>query len=306
MNKKIVTIGLIQSKVSADAAANLIKTEEMIRQAAQKGAQIVCLPELFLSPYFCQGPKDKNNFKLAETVPGPTTALLSKLAKEYRVVILCSIFEKTKEKKYYNSLVVIGTRGQIIGTYHKMHIPSLPIDYYSENYYFQKGDTNFKVFKTEYGTIGTLICYDQWFPEAARIAAAKGAQILFYPTAIGWPEGNPKWKKKAEHEAWQITQRSHGIDNNLFIAAVNRIGLEKNIRFWGGSFVSDPYGRVLAQASTNKEEILIVPIDFSVTEKMREEWPFLDERRIKMENIDTSIKSKNVARYKDEKKALGE
>ena len=281
---KSVTIGLIQTKVSGNVSVNIAKTVDLIKQAAKKGAKIICLQELFLTPYFCQGPKDKKNFALAETVPGPTTDLLGKLAKEYRVVILCSIFEKSK-KKYYNSLVVIGTKGQIIGTYHKMHIPSLPKDYYSENYYFEKGKTNFKVFKTEYGTIGTLICYDQWFPEAARAAALKGAQILFYPTAIGWPEGNPKWKKKAEHEAWQITQRSHGIDNNIFIASVNRIGLEKDIRFWGSSFVSDPYGRLLAKASTNKEEILIIPVDLEVTKKMRKEWPFLEERKIKLEKV---------------------
>lgn len=284
MAHKFVTVGLIQSKVSNDIPANLKKTEQMIRQAAKKGAQIVCLPELFLSPYFCQGPKDKKYFELAETVPGPTTAKLSRIAKQYRIVILCSLFEKTKNNKYFNSLVVIGTKGEIIGIYHKMHIPSLPEDYYAENYYFEKGDGGFKVFKTPYGNIGTLVCYDQWFPEAARVAAAKGAQIIFYPTAIGWPESNPKWKKKAEYEAWQITQRSHGIDNNIFIAAVNRIGLEGDIRFWGSSFVSDPYGRILAHAPANKEQLLIVPIDFSVTKKMREEWPFLEERRVKAEN----------------------
>ena len=190
-----VTIGLIQTKVSDNIDQNIKKTVKLIKKAAKQGAKIICLQELFLLPYFCQGPKDKKKFELAETVPGPTTTLLSKLAKKYHVVILCSIFEKTKNKKYYNSLVVIGAQGKVIGTYHKMHIPSLPIDYYSENYYFEKGKTDFKVFKTEYGTIGTLICYDQWFPEAARAAAAKGAQIIFYPTAIGWPESNPKWKK---------------------------------------------------------------------------------------------------------------
>ncbi len=289
---KFVTIGLIQTKVSENSELNVQKTVRLIEKAAKKGAKIICLQELFKTPYFCQGPKDKKNFSLAETVPGPTTALLSRLAKEYRIVILCSIFEKTKakgkEKKYYNSLVVIGTQGEIIGTYHKIHIPSLPKDYYSENYYFEKGKTDFKVFKTEYGTIGTLICYDQWFPEAARRAALKGAQILFYPTAIGWPKNNPKWKKKAEYEAWQITQRSHGIDNNIFIASVNRIGMEKDIQFWGSSFVSDPYGRLLGSASTSKEEILIVPVDFSVTKKMREEWPFLDERKIKLEKVENA------------------
>ena len=283
MNKK-VSIGVSQTQVSPDLAKNLATAERLVEKAAKQGVQIICLPELFRTPYFCQGPKDRKFFELAETVPGPTTAALAKLAKQHRLVILCSIFEKTKDKKYFNSLVVIGTKGEIMGTYHKMHIPALPVEYYSENYYFEKGDENFKVFKTPYGTIGTLICYDQWFPEAARLAALKGAQIIFYPTAIGWPEGNPKWKKQAEHEAWQITQRSHGIDNNIFIAAANRIGLEKDIRFWGSSFVSDPYGRLLAQASANKEETLIVRIDYGVTKKMREEWPFLKERRIKTEN----------------------
>lgn len=283
--KKEIVVGLVQNSVGPDLAKNFAKTAKMVERAARRGAQIICLQELFLSPYFCQGPKDKKNFALAEIVPGPTTIAFSKLAKKYGVVILCSIFEKTKNKKYFNSLVVIGTKGEIIGIYHKMHIPSLPVEYYSENYYFEKGKSDFSVFKTEYGIIGTLVCYDQWFPEAARMAAAKGAQILFYPAAIGWPESNPKWKKKAEHTAWQITQRSHGIDNNIFVAAVNRVGLEKDIRFWGSSFVSDPYGRILAQASTNKEEILIVPIDLSVTEKMRAEWPFLKERRVKVENV---------------------
>ncbi len=284
MKKKNVKIGLVQYALGVDLEKNLEKVLKLTETAAKKGAQIICLPELFLTPYFCQGPKSAKNFALAETVPGPTTIAFSNLAKKYRVVILCSIFEQTKGKDFFNSLVVISTKGKIIGTYHKMHIPSLPVEYYSENYYFSKGELSFSVVKTEYGTIGTLICYDQWFPEAVRIAAAKGAQILFYPTAIGWPEGNPKWKKQAEHEAWQITQRSHGIDNNIFVAAVNRIGLENNIRFWGSSFVSDPYGRILAQAPINKEAVLIAPIDYSITEKMRKEWPFLKERRIKTEN----------------------
>src|SRR3989338_2159180 len=283
---KFTTIGLIQTKVENNIALNIKKTVKLIEKAAKRGAQIICLPELFLLPYFCQGPKDKKFFELAETVPGPTTLAFAKLAKQYRLVILYSIFEKTTDKKYFNSLVVIGTKGEIMGIYHKMHIPTLPLEYYSENYYFEKGDKGFKVFKTPYGNIGTLICYDQWFTEAARIAASKGAQIIFYPTAIGWPEGNPKWKKQAEHEAWQITQRSHGIDNNIFIAAVNRIGLEKDIRFWGSSFVSDPYGRLLGSASTNKEEILIVPVDLGITKEMRKEWPFLDERQIKLEKVE--------------------
>lgn len=283
---KQVTLGLVQMACSDDYQDNLSRAVTKAEECAKKGAQIICLPELFLSPYFCQGPKDKKYFALAEAVPGPATAALGAVAKKYKVVILCSLFEETTSGQYFNSLVVIGTKGEIIGTYHKMHIPSLPVDYYAENYYFEKGDGGFPVFKTPFTTVGTLICYDQWFPEGARIAASKGAQILFYPTAIGWPESNPDWKKEAEHEAWQITQRSHGIDNNIFVAAINRIGLEEELRFWGTSFVSDPYGRVLAKASTDKEEIMIVPIDLEVTEKMREEWPFLEERRIKAEDAE--------------------
>lgn len=287
MSKNQVMLGLVQMDPSDDPQDNLDRALEKTRDAAQKGANIICLPELFLSPYFCQGPKDPKNFSLAETIPGPTTDAFAKIAKEYKAVILCSLFEKTPDNKHFNSLVVIGTEGEIIGIYHKMHIPSLPVDYYAEDYYFEKGDGGFPVFNTPYGTIGTLVCYDQWFPEGARIAASKGAQILFYPTAIGWPQGNPQWKKDAEHEAWQITQRSHGIDNNIFIAAANRIGVEGDIRFWGTSFVSDPYGRVLAKASTDTEETLILPIDYGITASMREEWPFLDERRIKIEKSDS-------------------
>lgn len=271
---------------SSDYKDNLNRALKKTQDAAKNGASIICLPELFLSDYFCQGPKDDKYFSLAETIPGPATDAFARIAKQYSIVILCSLFEKTQDKKYFNSLAVIGTKGEIIGVYHKMHIPSLPADYYAENYYFEKGDGGFPVFDTPYGRIGTLICYDQWFPEGPRIAALKGAQILFYPTAIGWPESNPQWKKDAEHEAWQITQRSHGIDNNIFVAAINRVGVEGEIRFWGTSFVSDPYGRMLACASTDTEETLIVPIDYKVTEKMREEWPFLLERRVKIEEAD--------------------
>ncbi len=287
-HKKIITLGLIQTQVGPDVAKNLTHTTGLIIKAAKQGAQIVCLPELFLSPYFCQGPKNKQFFNLAETIPGPTTEVLGKIAKQYRLVIICSLYEKTQKKEYYNSVAVIGTQGEIIGTYRKMHIPTLPVGYYSENYYFKKGQEGFKIFKTPYGTIGTLICYDQWFPEGARILATQGAQIIFYPTAIGWPTDNPKWKKQAEHQAWQITQRSHGIDNNIFIASVNRIGREKDIRFWGSSFVSDPFGRIICQAPVDKEELLIADIDYSVTDNMREEWPFLQERRIKTENAQTT------------------
>ncbi len=263
---------------------NLAKALKKVEVCAKAGAQIICLPELFLSHYFCQGPKEEKWFDLAETIPGPTTEAFSELAKKYKAVILVSLFEKTKNKKYFNSIAVIGTDGQILDTYHKMHIPSLPPGLYSEDYYFSKGEEGFKAIKTPYATIAPLICYDQWFPEGARIAAAQGAEILFYPTAIGWPQIDRKWKNQAEYEAWQITQRNHGIDNNVFVAAVNRIGLEGELKFWGTSFVSDPYGRVTAKASSNKEENIIVSIDLDLIKEMREEWPFLEERRIKSEN----------------------
>lgn len=255
------------------------------RDVAAKGANIICLPELFLSPYFCQGEKDDKNFELAESVPGPTTNALAQVAKETGTVILCPIFEKTSEDRYFNSIAIIGTKGEIIGVYHKMHIPSQPPDLYAENYYFEKGDGGFPAFDTPFGKIGTLICYDQWFPEAARVASTNGAEILFYPTAIGWPIRDRADLNAAEHEAWQVIQRSHGIANNVFVVAVNRTGVEADLDFWGTSFVSDPYGRVLAKASSDKEENLVVECDLSVIQSMRTEWPFLLERRVECEKL---------------------
>ncbi|MEK7523741.1 MAG: carbon-nitrogen hydrolase [Patescibacteria group bacterium] len=282
MTAKIIHLGLIQMRFEGSEEKMLEKAVAACRDVAAKGANIICLPELFNAPYFCQGRGDKF-FKLAESVPGKTTDALSKVAKETKTVILCPIFEKTKEGRYFNSIVVLGTKGETIGIYHKMHIPSLPPGLYEENYYFEKGDGGFPVFDTPYGKIGTLICYDQWFPEGARIAASKGAQILFYPTAIGWPKMDRADLNKAEHEAWQIIQRSHSIANNVFVCAVNRAGQESDINFWGTSFVSDPYGRVLAKASSDKEENLVVKCDLEVIENMRKEWPFLDERCVKVE-----------------------
>lgn len=276
-------IGLIQMQCSENAAENLTKAIAGIEACVQKGAQIIALPELFLSPYFCQGEKDDRWFKTTESIPGPTTEMLSKVARATKTVLIVPLFEKTAEGKYFNSIAVLGPDGKIIGVYHKMHIPSLPPDLYAENYYFEKGDKGFMVFDTPYGKIAPLICYDQWFPEGARIAAAKGAQILIYSTAIGWPQTDRAELNEAEHKAWQTIQISHGIANNVFVAPVNRIGLEGELKFWGTSFVSDPYGRVLAKASTDKEENLVVECDLSVIEDMRKEWPFLDERRIRCE-----------------------
>ena len=270
-------------KCTENRETNLKKAIAGIEHAAGKGARVVCLPELFLSPYFCQGPKDERHFNLAESIPGPTTNALGDIAKKRRLVIVCSLFEKNPVGKFFNSVAVIGIEGEVLGVYHKMHIPSLPPDLYAENYYFEKGDKGFMVCDTPYGKIAPLVCYDQWFPEAARIVAAKGAQIIFYPTAIGWPRADRGDLKRAEHDAWQVIQRSHAIANNVFVAAVNRIGAEGKMRFWGTSFVSDPYGRVLAKASTNKEENLVVECDLSIIDEMRKDWPFLEERRVRIE-----------------------
>lgn len=278
-------LGLIQMSMSAQRDENLAYALEHTRSLAMQGAQIICLPELFLDPYFCQE-KDTKQFSLAESIPGDTTEVFSNLANETKTVILLPLFEKTSDGKYYNSIAVIGPSGTILGVYHKMHIPSLPPDLYAENYYFQKGDKGFVVIDTPYAKIAPMICYDQWFPEGARIAAVHGAQLLFYPTAIGWPTGPRAQAEKldrAEHEAWQVIQRSHAIANNVFVAAVNRIGREANLQFWGTSFVSDPYGSVIAKASTDAPEDMIVQCDLAIIDQMRTDWPFLDERRIRCE-----------------------
>lgn len=263
---------------------NLVKALLKIQVAAKKGAQIIVLPELFLSKYFCQG-KDKKNFNLAEDIPGPTTDKLGKAAKQTHTTIIASIFEKTKQRKYFNTTAIIGPEGKVIGKYRKIHIPSLPPGLYDEAYYFAKGNLGLPVFKTPKAKISAPICYDQWFPEVARISASQGAEILLYPTAIGWPKRDAKELGRAEHEAWQIILRSHSIANNVFVAAVNRVGREGNFKFWGTSFVSDPYGRVLGKASSAKEEILIVKCDLSIIKEIRKEWPFLAERKIRCEKV---------------------
>lgn len=275
MHKK-VKLGLIQTRSEGVPAKNLKKTVQKIREAAAKGAQIICLQELFLSDYFCQS-CDTEFFNLTEAIPGPTTQALSKVAREKKVVIVASLFEKRAEGVYHNTAAVIDADGKYLGKYRKMHIPDDPNFY--EKFYFTPGDLGFKVFKTKYADIGVLICWDQWFPEAARLTALQGAQILFYPTAIGYSDLD---KSLAKHQAqgWETVQRGHAVANEVFVAAVNRVGREKNITFWGNSFVADPFGDVIAKASTSQEETLIVECDFNQMKEIRHGWPFLRDRRI--------------------------
>ncbi len=277
------TVGLIQMAPGRDAATNLKKAVSLVEKAAKDGAEVICLPELFRSQYFCQT-EDIANFELAETIPGPSTAAVSKVAKKHKVAVVVPLFEKRAMGVYHNSLAVIDLDGEIAGIYRKMHIPDDPAFY--EKFYFAPGDLGFKTFRTAYGDIGTLICWDQWFPEAARLTTLKGAGILFYPTAIGWHPHEKEEHGKAQLESWQTVQRGHAIANGVYVAAANRVGLEKlnpesvGIEFWGQSFISDPQGKILAQASVDKEEIVMAEIDPSRIEYIRRNWPFLRDRRI--------------------------
>jgi N-carbamoylputrescine amidase len=274
-------IGLVQMACSKDPNENLAKAEWRIREAAGKGAQIVCLQELFRSQYFCRE-EDTGLFDLAEPVPGPTTESLARLARELQVAIIGSVFERRAAGVYHNSAVVMDADGALLGIYRKMHIPDDP-GYY-EKYYFTPGDLGFRCFNTRFARVAPLVCWDQWYPEAARLAALAGAQVLFYPTAIGWHPAEKAREGAAQLDAWRTIQRSHAIANGLYVAAVNRVGYEgppeKGLEFWGGSFVADPFGQVLAEASHNGEETLIVECDPRRIEQVRREWPFLRDRRI--------------------------
>ena len=276
-----VKLGLIQTAGSADPDANLKKTLALADRAAQRGAQIICTQELFCSQYFCQS-EDHKNFKLAEPIPGPTTDAFCKLAKKHKVVVIASLFEKRAAGVYHNTAAVIDADGSLLGRYRKMHIPDDPL--YYEKFYFTPGDLGFKAWPTRYGKIGVLICWDQWYPEAARLTALQGAQILFYPTAIGWHPGEKKKDGERQHDAWETIQRSHAIANGCYVAVANRIGHEKlagkGIEFWGQSFVAGTSGEILARAGAAKEEILIVPVDLAVVDTARTHWPFLRDRRI--------------------------
>ncbi len=267
---------------SVDSEENLERSVAKVEEAAHSGAQIICLPELFRSQYFCQQ-EDAALFDMAESVPGPSTEVLSKVAKARGISLLVSVFERRTAGVYHNSLVVLDERGEIAGFYRKMHIPDDPA--YYEKFYFTPGDKGFQAIKTTHATVGPLICWDQWYPEAARMTALLGAEILFYPTAIGWHPQEKAEEGQAQRDAWITIQRSHAIANGVFVAAVNRVGHESpaggdGLEFWGSSFVCDPFGVVLAQASVDKEETLVVDIDLTRIEEVRRNWPFLRDRRI--------------------------
>jgi N-carbamoylputrescine amidase len=272
-----VKVGMIQMSCQKDKQANIEKTITNIRQAAQQGANIICLQELFASLYFCDI-EDYENFKLAEEIPGSTTKILSDLAKELGVVIIASLFEKRMKGLYHNTVAVLDADGEYLGKYRKMHIPDDP-GYY-EKFYFTPGDLGYKVFQTKFGNIGVLICWDQWYPEASRITALKGADILFYPTAIGWDISQDEATNKEQYEAWQCIQRSHAVANGVHTVSVNRVGQEGNMKFWGGSFISNPFGTLLHKSSHTEEEITVVEIETEQTDHYRIHWPYLRDRRI--------------------------
>ncbi len=277
----MANVGLIQMKMTPDPGENFARACALVRQAAEQGGQIICLPELFRSLYFCQS-EDHDHFQLAETVPGPSTDALSRLAKELGVAIIASLFEKRAAGLYHNTAAVIDEDGNYLGKYRKMHIPDDPL--YYEKFYFTPGDLGFKVFPTKHASAGVLICWDQWYPEAARLTAMQGADVLFYPTAIGWHPDEKELYGRAQHESWELIQRSHAVANGCYVVAVNRTGHEgetgSGIEFWGQSFVADPSGQVIARASAENEEVLIVPIDPSKIEFARTHWPFLRDRRV--------------------------
>jgi N-carbamoylputrescine amidase len=262
-----------------DKSANLKKALGKIREAAAKGAQIICLQELFTSLYFCDV-EDYDNFSLAEPVPGPSTEALQKVAVETGTVIIGSLFEKRTQGVYHNTAAVIDADGTYLGKYRKMHIPDDPAFY--EKFYFTPGDRGYQVFKTKYANIGVLICWDQWYPEAARITALKGAEILFYPTAIGWSSSQDLPTNDEQYNAWQTIQRSHAVANGVHVVSVNRVGSEQDgaMTFWGGSFIANPFGRILYQASPDEEEVVVQEIDTDKTDHYRTHWPFLRDRRI--------------------------
>lgn len=278
-----VVLGLMQHACGPDPEDNLGRALRLAGNAADRGAQVICTQELFRSPYFCQS-EDYANFSLAETIPGPSTEAFSRFARERGVVVIASLFERRASGVYHNAAAVIDADGSLLGVYRKMHIPDDPL--YYEKFYFTPGDTGFRSWQTRFGRIGVLICWDQWYPEAARLCALAGAEILFYPTAIGWHPAEKSAHGARQKEAWSLIQRSHAVANGCYVAACNRIGHERiagpgeGIEFWGGSFVAGPQGELLAGASADREEVLVVPVDTARVDDVRTHWPFLRDRRI--------------------------
>ena len=288
--RRTCTVGLVQMTAERDRKANLEKAIVRIREASRRGAQIICLQEIFASPYFCQE-EDHSWFDTSEEIPGPTTGELSRAAKELGVVVIGPVFERRAAGLYHNSAAVIDADGELLGVYRKMHIPDDPL--YYEKFYFTPGDLGFQSFQTRFGRVGVLICWDQWYPEAARLTALRGAEMIFYPAAIGWHPSEKAEFGESQFQAWRTIQQSHAIANGVFVAAVNRVGLERTlegsdstpasyegIEFWGGSFVSDPSGQILGQAARDREELLIVECDLGLIEETRRHWPFLRDRRV--------------------------
>jgi len=281
--ERVFKVGLVQMSMTSDLDENLRKAVARVGEAKAAGAEVVCLPELYRSPYFCQK-EDARLFDLAETIPGPSTEALGRAAKEAGVVVVAPLFEKRASGLYHNTAAIIDTTGEVIGLYRKMHIPDDPAFY--EKFYFTPGDLGFRAFDTRKGRIGTLICWDQWYPEGARLTALQGAAVLFYPTAIGWHPYEKAEHGPSQHDAWRTVQRGHAISNGVYVAVVNRVGHEKppeggpGLEFWGSSFLADPFGIVVAEASTDREEILVAPIDLGRIEEVRRNWPFLRDRRI--------------------------
>jgi N-carbamoylputrescine amidase len=272
-----IVVGLVQMACASDPAANLRTAVTRIADAARQGAQIVCLQELFRSRYFCQK-EDAAVFDLAEPIPGPSTDALGRAAADNGVAVIGSVFEHRAPGLYHNTAVIIDADGSLRGRYRKMHIPDDPL--YYEKYYFTPGDLGFQSFTVRRTQVGALVCWDQWFPEAARLTALKGAHILFYPTAIAWHPAEKAEFGVAQHEAWELIQRSHALANGVFVAVANRVGREDNLEFWGASFVADPFGRVLARASHDREEVVIARCDLGLIDHTRRNWPFLRDRRV--------------------------
>jgi len=275
----VVTVGLVQMSCAPQPEANLKKAIARINDAAKRGAQIVCLQELFTSLYFCDV-EDYAQFGLAESIPGPSTEALQAVARKNNIVIIASLFEKRAQGIYHNTVAVLDAEGSYLGKYRKMHIPDDPAFY--EKFYFTPGDLGYKIFETKYAKIGVLICWDQWYPEAARITSLMGAEILFYPTAIGWSTSQDQATNDEQYNAWHTIQRSHAVANGVHVVSVNRVGFEQEgaMKFWGGSFISNPFGRVLYQAGHEKEEVAVQELDTDKTDSYRTHWPFMRDRRI--------------------------